>query len=92
MRMKTLIDNAMKEDGEKDVVILLGNVKNPQTEERYKKICEFGIGKGNFDVGFSGQLLVKCPKSKFKKLTETFPIVEGNPYWQVTHIWEDATV
>lgn len=78
--MRTLIDNAMKREGEpKDAVILLGNVKNPETRERHDKVRAFGIGKSNFDMGYTGQLLVKCPKSKLDRLLATFPIIEGSP-------------
>lgn len=91
--MRTLIDNALKKKGEKkDVIILLGNVKDPETDQRYEKMREFGIGRSNFDMGLTGQLLMKCPESKVKKLLATFPIVEGSPYWQVTHLWEGAKI
>lgn len=91
--MRTLIDNALKAESEpKDVIVLLGNIKDPETDERYEKMRAFGIGKKNFDMGFSGQLLMKCPPSKVKKLMEEFHIVEGSAYWQTSHKWEGATI
>lgn len=91
--MRTLIDNALKAEGEpKDVIVLIGNIKNPETDKRYDKMRAFGIGEKNFDMGFSGQLLMKCPKSKVKKLMEEFPILEGAAYWQTTHVWEGVTI
>jgi hypothetical protein len=92
--MKLLCENAMNEISgeEKDVIILLGNIKDNKTENRFKAICEFGIGIKNFDIGFSGQLFVKCPKSKQKQLFEAFPIVDGSGYWQSTHKWEGAII
>lgn len=91
--MRYLVENAMKAEGEpKDAIILLGNVKDPATDERYQKIIAFGIGKRNFDMGDSGQLLVRCPKTKLEKLLATFPIKEGSRYWQTTHTWEGAQI
>jgi hypothetical protein len=91
--MKILCDNAMKASGEeKVVIILLGNIKDDETDIRYNTMREFGIGKKNFELGFTGQLLMKCPKSKQKRLFESFPIVEGSGYWQTSHKWEGATI
>lgn len=92
--MRILNENYMKAANgqEKDAIVLVGNIKDPETEERHNKLREFGIGKSNFDLGYGGQLLVKCPKTKLNKLVETFPIVEGVKYWQTTHYWEGATV
>lgn len=91
--MRTLIENAMKKNDEpKDVVILIGNIRDPETRIRHDKILAFGIAKRNFDMGYGGQLLVKCPKRKVKQLLEVFPIVEGCRYWQTTHYWEGATI
>ena len=94
-RMKSLCDNAMKRDGEpKNTIIFLGNFKKDKqaVNERFDKLIDFGIGKSNFEVGYSDVLYVKCPKSKVKKLLETFPIVEKSIYWQTTHYWEGATI
>ena len=90
--MRILNDNSMKEwNGlDKDVIVLLGNIKDKETGERHDKVLEFGIGKANFDLGFTGQLLVKCPKSKVKRFLESFPIIEGVKYWQTTHYWDGA--
>jgi hypothetical protein len=88
--MKLLNENAMKE--EKDVIVLLGNIKDPKTKDRHEKILALGIGKSNFDLGFTGQLLVRCPKTKVKKLFKLCPIIEGGGYWQATHRWDGATV
>jgi hypothetical protein len=81
----------MKMDNEpKDAVILLGSVNDPAVEERYRMVIQFGIGKRNFDMGYDGQLLMKCPNTKLKRLLATFPIVEGSKYWQTTHFWEES--
>ncbi len=91
--MKLLVENAMKEGREeKDVIVLLGNIRDPETDKRFDQCVAFGIGRKNFDMGFSGQLLMKCPKTKVKKLLATFPIREEKLYWQTTHTWEGATV
>jgi hypothetical protein len=90
--MQLLVENAIKKangDGP-DIIIDLGD-KWPEAGERGDAMMAFGIGKKNFDIGFGGNLLVKCPKSKFKKLCGAFPIKEGTKYWMTTHYWADDT-
>ena len=93
--MRHLNENAMKTHGveQRDVIVLLGNLNKDMdaTDARAEQVRAFGIGKVNFDLGFGGQLLVKCPKSKVKRFLEAFPILEGVKYWQTTHYWEGAT-
>ena len=91
--MRILNENAMKNIAgqPKDVIVLLGNIKDVTTKERHDKVINFGIGKTNFNIGFDGQLIVKCPKTKVRQLLEKFPILEGSKHWQATHFWDGAT-
>ena len=86
-----LLENAMKNDTEKEMLIDLGYLEEEKTQKRHQKLLAFGIGKNNFCYDGMARLIMKCPKSKTEKIFKTFPIKEGGGYWQTTHHWADDT-
>lgn len=84
-----ILENAMKPDCEKEMIIDLGYLKNKETQDRHQKLLAFGIGHRNFCCDITARLTLKCPKTKVKALLETFPVKEGCRYWQTTHHWLD---
>jgi len=83
-----ILKNAMAGENVYDIVAL-GYVQYRKVRDRADEVMKH-IGRKNFMIHHAGMMVVRIPKTKLKKVLDTFPnIKETEKYWKCNYSWQE---